>query len=339
MLWHEFCHVVTLEKTNNRMPRWLSEGISVYEETQRDQSWGESMTPSYREMLLSDDLTPVSDLSAAFLNPKSPLDLQFAYYQSSLVVEFLIDQHGIDALKQILVDLGDGLPINDALARNVGSLEKLDSQFADYAKKVAADFGADADWSKEDLPERPSTEQLIEWVDEHPDNYWGLRALAGALIRNGRTVEAIRHLEKLRELGAVTGEQGGPLEMLAAAYRKSGNGERERETLEEIVSLSSDALPALERLIQMASKADDWESVQRYSEKSLSINPLVPSGQLSLGLAAEKLQRNEDTVRALGAHVANGPLRSGGNQLSFGESLGQVGSARQSQTSCVGGTG
>ena len=28
LLWHEYCHVITLQKTNNRMPRWLSEGIS-----------------------------------------------------------------------------------------------------------------------------------------------------------------------------------------------------------------------------------------------------------------------------------------------------------------------
>ena len=32
ILWHEFCHVVTLTLTKNKMPRWLSEGISVYEE-------------------------------------------------------------------------------------------------------------------------------------------------------------------------------------------------------------------------------------------------------------------------------------------------------------------
>jgi hypothetical protein len=25
-LWHEFCHVITLTVTKNRMPRWLSEG-------------------------------------------------------------------------------------------------------------------------------------------------------------------------------------------------------------------------------------------------------------------------------------------------------------------------
>ncbi len=36
VLWHEFVHVVTLQKTRNRMPRWLSEGVSVYEETRRE---------------------------------------------------------------------------------------------------------------------------------------------------------------------------------------------------------------------------------------------------------------------------------------------------------------
>ncbi len=65
VLWHEFCHVVTLQKTQNRMPRWLSEGISVYEERQRDPSWGQSMSPTYREMIVGGQLTPVSQLSGA----------------------------------------------------------------------------------------------------------------------------------------------------------------------------------------------------------------------------------------------------------------------------------
>ena len=73
VLWHEFCHVVTLQKTNNRMPRWLSEGISVYEELERDSRWGQRMNPRYKQMLLGGDFTPLSELSGAFLSPKSPL--------------------------------------------------------------------------------------------------------------------------------------------------------------------------------------------------------------------------------------------------------------------------
>ena len=129
VLWHEFCHVVTLSKTNNRMPRWLSEGISVYEEREKDPTWGQQMTPTFRRMILGEDLTPISQLSAAFLAPKSAMHLQLAYFESSLAVEFLIEEYGLEMLKRVLVDLGVGMPINESLSRYTGSLEELDNRF------------------------------------------------------------------------------------------------------------------------------------------------------------------------------------------------------------------
>ncbi|MCZ6794248.1 MAG: tetratricopeptide repeat protein, partial [Planctomycetota bacterium] len=107
VLWHEFCHVVTLHKTRNRMPRWLSEGISVHEEKLANRAWGQTMTPQYLEIIEEGGLTPVSRLSGAFLQPPSALHLQFAYYESSLVVEFLIARHGFDSLKAVLSDLAE----------------------------------------------------------------------------------------------------------------------------------------------------------------------------------------------------------------------------------------
>jgi tetratricopeptide (TPR) repeat protein len=308
VLWHEFCHVVTLEKTKNRMPRWLSEGISVYEERQRDPSWGESMTPLYREMLLGDDLTPVSDLSAAFLNPASPIHLQFAYYESSLVIEFLVDRYGIDALKQILDDLGDGLTINDALVRSVGSLQKLDSQFEEFAHKHAESFGTAADWSREEMPEKPTPQELATWVQQHPNNYWGLRALSSAYVAAKQYDLAKPPLEKLRSLDTLTGEQGDPLEMLARVYRELGQADAERETLQRIVSLSSDALPALRRLIELAREEENWDLVAEYAAKVNSVNPLLAEGHLALAEAAEKSERPIETLRSLGALVQMDPV-------------------------------
>jgi len=58
VLWHEFCHVVTLTKTHNTMPRWLSEGISVSEEERADPAWGSALNPKFRAMILGDELTP-----------------------------------------------------------------------------------------------------------------------------------------------------------------------------------------------------------------------------------------------------------------------------------------
>ena len=146
-LWHEFCHVVTLQKTRNKMPRWLSEGISVYEERQANTTWGQGLTPEYRAMILGQDLTPVSELSGAFLSPPSPAHLQFAYYESSLVVEYLIERHGAETLRHILVDLGAGLPINESLQRYAGSIEALDSGLEEYARDLALRFAPQAAWT------------------------------------------------------------------------------------------------------------------------------------------------------------------------------------------------
>ncbi len=308
VLWHEFCHVVTLEKTKNRMPRWLSEGISVYEERQRDPSWGESMTPIYRKMLLGDELTPVSQLSGAFLNPPSPIHLQFAYYESSLVVEFLIEKHGIETLKRVLDDLGDGLGIEDALSKNVGPAERLDLEFAEYAVNVGESFGADANWSREEMPEKPSERELVEWVEANPNSYWGLRSLATAHFESKRFEEAKKVLEKLRDLGTFTGEAGGPQSMLAMVYRELGETDKEIETLERIIGGSSDSLPALRRLIELAKDKEQWERVSLYSEQILAINPLLTDGQLSLSVAADQLDRPQDVVRAMSALAELDPI-------------------------------
>ena len=81
MLWHEFCHVVTLGLTKNKMPRWLSGHFCLRRDAGKS-DLGPGDEPALSRMIMKGtDL--VSDLSAAFLTPKSGFHLQFAYYQSS----------------------------------------------------------------------------------------------------------------------------------------------------------------------------------------------------------------------------------------------------------------
>ena len=89
-------------------------------------------------MILGDDLTPLSKLSSAFLAPKSPMHLQFAYHESALAVEFLVETAGLPALKGLLDDLGAGISINEALpGRTKMTLEVLDREFARFARQGA----------------------------------------------------------------------------------------------------------------------------------------------------------------------------------------------------------
>src|SRR5262249_38862612 len=158
-LWHEFCHSVTLTKTRNKMPRWLSEGISVYEEGQQDPAWKTALNPQFREMILGDELTPLSQLSAAFLAPKSAHHLQFAYFESALAVEFLVQSAGMDGLKGILDDLGAGKTINESLpARTRMSLDQLDGAFARFAREKAEATARGMTWEDVDPADGATSE-------------------------------------------------------------------------------------------------------------------------------------------------------------------------------------
>jgi hypothetical protein len=138
-LWHEYCHVVTLELTRHRIPRWLSEGISVYEERQADSTWGNRLGKTSRKMILAGEMPTVGQLNQAFRKPRSAAHFDLAYLQASLVVEYLVDTLGKGTLDRVLADVAGGLPINDSLELRTGSLAGFEKAFDEYAKKLAAD--------------------------------------------------------------------------------------------------------------------------------------------------------------------------------------------------------
>lgn len=288
-LWHEFCHVVTLNKTNNKMPRWLSEGISVYEERQKNAAWGQSMNVRNREMTLGDDLTPVSQLSGAFLHPKTPEHLQFAYFESSLVVEFLIEKYGLDTLKRVLVDLGVGMPINDSLARYAGSSAALDEEFAKYARERANALAPEADFSSPELPRRASTELLEGYLKDHPNNYAALSRLAQQLITEKKWEKAKEVIAKMRELFPRDATATGGNFLLAAVHRELQENQQEREVLNQVADLSPDAVVIFDRLTELAANAADWEQTREMARRWLAVNPLIPEPHRRAAAAAEKL--------------------------------------------------
>lgn len=306
VLWHEYCHTVTLHKTRNRMPRWLSEGISVYEERRENPAWGQWLQPRYREMILGDDLTPVSKLSSAFLNPKSGLHVQFAYFESAMVVEFLIERHGFDNLKAILDDLGAGVPINEALARRTGgSLEKLDREFAEFArKKVNA---SNATWEKLDLPEKADSTAVRAWLEKHPKNLPGRQRLAATLVREEKWAEAETAAWEFRKLDPEFIGSPNAYELLAAVYRKRGETTEESKALEELARRDGDAMAVYQRLAELGEASGNWTAVAKNARRWLAVNPLVPAPHRALASAAEKLNERGDALASLRALLALSP--------------------------------
>ncbi|MFT4585941.1 MAG: tetratricopeptide (TPR) repeat protein [Candidatus Binatia bacterium] len=297
VLWHEFCHVVTLSMTRNKMPRWLSEGISVYEELQENPVWGQSMTPEYREMVLGEDLTPVGELSSAFMAPKSGMHLQFAYYESALVVEYLIKNHGLESLRKILRDLGRGRKINETIAAHTEPMEELEKKFKAFAIARAENLAPDLDWEKPDIdPRRANVDELIA---SHPKNYWILTQQAKRLLQQKQYEAAKAPLRKLIKAYPKNVESAdNPYALLAMAHRGLEEGEEERKVLETLSALSPDSLGAYLRLMEIGSEKEDWKSVETNGERYLAVNPLLPQPYRYLALAREANAKPDEAIDA-----------------------------------------
>ncbi len=300
VLWHEFCHVVTLNKTHNKMPRWLSEGISVHEEGQGDPAWATPFNPQFRKMILSaDTLTPLSKLSSAFLAPKTALHLQFAYFESCLAVDFLIERFGMPALRGLLDELGTGISMNEGLPRSTKmTLEKLDEEFARYARLRAEKVAAGATWEEVDLAADANSAAITAWLEKHPQSFEGRRRLAARLLTEGKWEQARDILEKLKASYPEYVGPDNPYLLLAAVYRRSSDSAAERKVLEELAMRDGDSIPAYTRLMELAEAGGDWPGVTRNARRFLAVNPLTPAPYRELALASEKLGARDEALTA-----------------------------------------
>ena len=300
-LWHEFCHVVTLSATLNRMPRWLSEGISVYEEALRDPAWGMSLTTEFREMILADEgPTPLSELSSAFLGADSSEALMFAYYESGQAVAFLIDEFGPDTLKAILADLAKGVRINDAITAHTTSMKKVEDRFEKHLLTQVRVFEGKADWSKpaaEDMnPADPDS--LAQYLKKHPNNLEALKRQVGQWVEQeewGPILEVGQQLEAL--MPANNGSEGG-LSLQALALKELGRPEEEAGVLRRLVAAVPDDTTSMIRLMELERAAGNWQGLRVVGEKLLALNPFLPRAWHSVADAAEALGDSASAIRA-----------------------------------------
>lgn len=304
MLWHEFTHVITLTLTRNKMPRWLSEGISVYEERQANPAWGEHLLPKYRQMILDGELTPVAHLSGAFLTPSSAAQLQFAYYESSLVVEFLVERFGAEALRAILHDLGDGAETNQAIAKHTASMAEIEKAFAAFARQKAEALAPGLDW------EKPALEAMLGgaedlawtvWAKPRPNNFYVLMRQGEHLMEAQNWAAAVPVWQRLVDLYPDFTGPDSAYRPLAEAYQHLGRTNEERQAWVRLAEKDDEAVDAYLRSMQLAAAAGDWPAVILNARRYIAVNPLVAPPYRFL---AEASEATGDAAEAIGAYRA-----------------------------------
>lgn len=308
VLWHEFCHVVTLTDTKNRMPRWLSEGISVYEERQANPAWGEHMNLAYRDMVLQGALTPLGKLSSAFLTPSNSASLQFAYYESSLVVDFLVQKYGLDTLKQILGDLRDGKEINAAITARTAPLPDIEKNFEEFVRAKADALAPGVDLEKPDegssmdgavsIKGPPKSLDDAVWVKTHPKNYYVLMHQAGDLMQAKRWADAKPVLESLAQSYHGESREDNPLWLLSVTERNLHEDDNELATLQKFAVQETDFVDLYKRLIEIYRARKDWTAVSTNAELLLAINPLLSLPYTALAEAGAADGKKDQAINA-----------------------------------------
>jgi tetratricopeptide (TPR) repeat protein len=316
VLWHEFCHVVTLQMTGNKIPRWLSEGISVFEERQRDQRWGQQMTPTYRDRILAGNVTPIRSLSRAFLTASDGNDLNFAYFQSSLVVQQIIQEHGLEALTSILKDLQAGILLNDSLDRRTKGLDHLEQSFKDFLTAEAGRYAPGAEFSEvpAEILSAEDTAPLEQFLKDHPKNIPAGLQLATRYILSNQPQQAESQLRFILSL-VPEDVDSAALTLLAKIYRQQNNAEQEEDTLRKIVGLSADNLPAAMRLQQLLAERHKPNEVIEVGQLIGSIDPFQQSSLQQTAAAAETIQDTRSAQAALGRLLQLQPDQAAGLHL------------------------
>ncbi len=119
-LWHEFTHVITLEMTDHKIPRWFSEGISVSEERQGFPGWGDDLKLPYLAAIKAGKFLPVAELNDGFIRPKYPDQVLVSYYQASIVVDYIEEKFGFPAIRKMLLLYKDGKSTDQVFKEALG---------------------------------------------------------------------------------------------------------------------------------------------------------------------------------------------------------------------------
>ena len=114
---HELTHMLIGHFTFSCLsfvPLWLNEGMAVFSEGPLDPQF----QGPFDEALQTDTLLSIRSLSGNFSEVPSKANLSYA--ESYSIVNFLIETHGQDKIKELLTALRDGLTTDEALMRTYG---------------------------------------------------------------------------------------------------------------------------------------------------------------------------------------------------------------------------
>jgi len=324
-LWHELAHVVTIQMSNQRVPRWLTEGISVYEEKRARPEWGREMDVDFALMLDRGETLKLKDLNAAFQDQRT---ISLAYFEASLLVEHMVTAFGEPGLNKLLRAYGQGLDTEAALKSalntdldqlQVGFDQTIERMFGSLRRALAAP--PDVDLS------HMSLDQLRTLAGENPRSYPVVASYALALRKAGQLDEATAQFERAAALVPIASGATSPHAQMAEIALQKKDRARAIAELTAVVATDFNNVDAARRLAGLLKEAgiDDPARTRPVYERIVAIDPYDGGAHAALGRMA--LQRNDVDVasREFRTVLALGPVDEAGAHTDLAETYFKAG--------------
>jgi tetratricopeptide (TPR) repeat protein len=331
-LWHELAHVITIQLSNNRVPRWLTEGISVFEEGRQAKEWSRPGAVEFAQLLEQDHAVKLTDLNAAFLSGET---ISLAYYESSLLVDHIVKTYGDAGMRRLLVAYGEGLDTDHALQKALNtSLADMQTGF-DQAldEKFGALKRAFAGVNPEQLQGMPLPILRAQGA-EHPGNYPVQMTLGNALAEAGDDDEAMQAFEKAAAAVPVAIGPQSPHAQMADLALKTNDPTRAIKELQALVAVDFDNVEAARQLAKLMRDADitDPAEVRAVNERIVAVDPFDGGAHAVLGRLAMDRGDAETAAREFQAVLTLKPVDQAAAHTDLAESYLKLGRRAEART-------
>jgi tetratricopeptide (TPR) repeat protein len=327
-LWHELAHVVTLSLSNEKVPRWFTEGISMMEERQAGEGWGDYLNVGFVQAYKEDVLLPLKDLNSGFERPESGQALSIAYFQAGWICEFLVSGYGFESLSAMLKAFGQGLSTEEVFQQVLGaSVEEIDGQFRqemeETLKPLVSKLAAPENFTlvhllpggvgqeeegEGEAESETDLETLLQAWQAAPENYFLNLRLGTQLKSAGRQEEAIPYLEKALEILPTQAARGSPYDILTRIYEETGQVDKLVEVLQSWWRAAPQFAENAHRIASLLSDRDQPQEAAKYLEEVMYVDPLQPETHQKLGDLYLQLSETEKAVREYTVFLSLSPV-------------------------------
>jgi tetratricopeptide (TPR) repeat protein len=316
-VWHELAHTFTLGMTNHRVPRWLSEGISVYEERRGRPGWGADATFSFLSAYNRKMLVPVSRMNDGFMRPAYPEQVIHSYYQASLVCELIERDFGARALTRMLEGYRDGLNteqvFQQVLKTDLASFDKrfdtyMQERFAKVAATIRTPRGALAAVPSPTGPPGTAVGSGMPTGTPDPNDFVGQLTMGRARLDEGDVDGAMVYFERAKALFPDYAGNDSPRWYLARIHKDRGAFAKAADELRVLTSANENHYEAHVDLADVLQALGDDAGAAAMLDRAMYISPYDPSMHVRLATLSAKIGDRKRAVRERKAVVALAPV-------------------------------